>query len=139
MKRGIIIVEGEEAKNDNTSSRTIPPVLEKYLKALDLSGDKENYVFADSKLYKFAPGRKHMDSRKFAKYWEKIRLKFKFGLEYKFYSLKDTGIIDLLESGVSIEDVRGQADHHDISVTGIYARQVKSKGSDQIREKAKQF
>lgn len=139
IKNGIITVEGDEAKNDNKSFRTIPPVLKSYLQLLKLNCDAGNYVFADSKMYKFEPGKKHLDPRKLAKYWEKIRLKFNFGKEYKFYSLKDSGIIDLLESGVSIEDVRAQADHHDISVTGIYARQVKPKGSAQIREKAKQF
>jgi integrase/recombinase XerD len=60
-------------------------------------------------------------------------------MEYKFYSLKDTGIIDLLTAGVSIEDVRDQADHHDISVTAIYARHAKPQGSDQIRKLSRKF
>lgn len=139
MDRKLIAVRSEEAKNDNISHRTVPDILIPYLEKLDLSGDEEDYVFTNIEVYKFKPGKVHMDPRKFSKYWEKIRSRFGFGLEYKFYSLKDTGIIDYLESGVSIEDVRGQADHSDISVTGIYARQAKPKGSSQIREKAKDF
>jgi integrase len=139
LERRIIRVDEENAKNDNTSYRTIPDILNPFLENLLLSGDKDNYVFSDDKHYNFAPGKHHMNPRKISKYWSKLRDKFGFAMNYKFYSLKDTGIIDLLEAGVSPEDVRDQADHYDLSVTSVYARHIKPTGSEAIRKLAKEF
>ena len=139
IERKLIRVDEEQAKNDNTSFRTVPDILIPFLKKLVLSGHKDSFVFSDDEHYNFAPGKRHMDPRKISKYWAKLRLKFGFAMNYKFYSLKDTGIIDLLEAGVSPEDVREQADHYDLSVTSIYARHIKPNGSDQIRKLAKKF
>lgn len=138
LKKGFIRVNPLNAKNDNESFRTIPPILTPFLSKLNLI-NPNNYVFSDDENYKFVPGIKHMDSRKISKYWSRLRPIFGLGLEHKFYGFKDSGIIDLLEAGVSIEDVRDQADHSNISVTAIYARHAKPQGSHQIREKAREF
>ena len=37
------------------------------------------------------------------------------------YSLKDSGITDMLAAGVSPAFVQGQADHSDLSITAVYA------------------
>ena len=37
------------------------------------------------------------------------------------YSLKDSGITDMLAAGVSPAFVQGQADHSDLSITSVYA------------------
>ena len=139
LEHRIIKVDEENAKNDNTSYRTIPDILVPFLENLLLSGDKDNYVFSDDKHYNFAPGKQHMNPRKISKYWSKLRNKFGFGMQYQFYSLKDSGIIDLLKAGVSPEDVRDQADHYNLSVTSVYARRIKPTGSEAIRKLAKEF
>ena len=40
--------------------------------------------------------------------------------EVKFYSLKDTGITNMLEHGVPINTVQKQADHSSVAMTAIY-------------------
>jgi integrase len=139
LQKQFIRVDSAEAKNDEESFRTIPEYLMPYLEKLDLTGDHELFVFSHDKPYKFIPGKNHMDPRKISKYWARLRKKFGFGLNIKFYSLKDSGIIDLLDAGVSIEDVRDQADHHNISVTSVYARHLKPNGSAKIKELARDF
>jgi DNA-binding XRE family transcriptional regulator len=99
----------------------------------------EDFVFSNDLKFKFKPGKKHLDPRQISKFWVKLREIIGFGQNIKFYSLNDTGIIDLLAAGVSIEDVRDQADHHNISVTAIYAKHAKPHGSNQIRKLAKEF
>ena len=56
-----------------------------------------------------------------AKYWELVvRPALGFGLDLKFYSLKDTGITNMLQNGVPINLVQKQADHSSVAMTAIY-------------------
>lgn len=49
-----------------------------------------------------------------------MRKELGFGSEYQFYSLKDTGITDLLNSGVPSLSVRDQARHSELATTEKY-------------------
>lgn len=94
-----------------------------------LGNVRKNYNFASSKI--------NTNPQKLNNYWNKCRKALKLPDTYKLYSLKDTGIIDLLDNGVSVEHIRQQADHHSLSMTSIYARHIRPNGSDQIRNKAR--
>ena len=135
----LIEVEAETTKNDNRSFRTIPLALIPFIRKLKLDGDQEDYVFSEDGKYGFTPGKTYCDPRKISKYWANLRPKFKLDKVHKFYSLKNSGIIDMLESGISPEDVRQQADHSDLKVTSVYAKHIKPNGSIQIRKLAKNF
>ena len=43
-----------------------------------------------------------------------------FPMELKFYSLKDSGITNMLGSGVPVSFVKQQADHSSLAMTSIY-------------------
>ncbi len=45
----------------------------------------------------------------------------KFPQEYKLYSLRDTGITEMLESGIPDIKVMKHADYSSLEVTSIYA------------------
>ena len=73
-------------------------------------------------------------SEQFRRRWLKIRKALKWGDEYQFYSLKDSGIRDLANSA-GIVVARDQARHSDISTTNHYLQ-----GRDlPVREETKTF
>ncbi len=137
----LIHISADIAKNDNDSFRTIPDEIMPAIKRLDLS-DKDCYVFGEHYQWDFTPGYKLICSRKIAKYWELvIRKELGFGMDLKFYSLKDTGITNMLTSGVPINLVRQQADHSSVAMTAIYVGKKAEansalKDADILRKKA---
>lgn len=56
----------------------------------------------------------------FKKHWMKIRKECGLPDEMQLYSLKDSGITEMLEAGVSINQVKEAAGHADISTTNKY-------------------
>lgn len=112
-----IFIPGETAKNHRDSIVTIPKPLGRLFNELKIQDYPENYyLFSD----KFKPGKKRRDEKQFRDYWIKLRKLLKFPNDYKFYSLKDTGITDLLSKLGDPRLVRDQARHHSISMTDIY-------------------
>lgn len=117
----LVRVRGEIAKNDCTSYRTIPSAMLPVLRSLDLSAPADYYLFGRHKGYDFSPGRDRICERKVAKYWSDVlRPALGWGLDLQFYSLKDTGITDMANSGVPLNIVQGQADHHSLEMTSVY-------------------
>jgi len=117
MERGTIFIPGKTAKNYKDSIVTIPKPLLAYIHKMDIVRFPQNfYLFSDD----FKPGAKRRDEKQFRDYWLQIRKKLKFPVTYKFYSLKDTGITDLIGQIGDTRIVRDQARHHSISMTDIY-------------------
>ncbi len=137
LKNSVIKVNAEDTKNDNTSYKTIPLALEPYLECLQLDRcDKNHYVFGHHK--KFTPSAKRIDSREVARYWSTVvRKKLSWGMELQFYSLKDTGISNLLADGVGANYVQGQADHSSLEVTNEYVVSRTPEGHEMIRQRAR--
>ena len=74
------------------------------------------YLFGD----RFRPGVKWRSEKQFRDYWTLyVRKALKFPAKYKFYSLKDTGITEMLRSA-DVLTVRDQARHSSILMTDIY-------------------
>ena len=118
-ERQIVNVRGEVAKNDNDSQRTIPDSMLKYLSDVDLS-HPDWYLFSGAK-YEFRPGPTKIWSQRISDYWfETVRASCGFGNDLQFYSLKDTGITNMLGKGVPVSYVRQQADHSSLSMTSVY-------------------
>ena len=121
LKKQLIHIDDSIAKNDNESYRTIPNEMIPLLQCLDLTSHPDWYLFGDHPLWDFSPSRKQVCSRKIAKYWEwHVRRACGFGQEIKFYSLKDTGITNMLDKGIPINLVQQQADHSSVAMTAIY-------------------
>jgi integrase len=140
LDKQLIFVRAEIAKNDRDSVRTIPDVAIDTFRQLDLAGRSgDDYIFSWDKLFEFVPGRMKMDSRNIAKYWEKvIRKQLGWNLDKQFYSLKDTGITNMLTDNIAPNVVQSQADHTSLSITSIYIQ--KNKGiQQQIKTGAKSF
>ena len=81
------------------------------------SHPSQDYLFSDN----FAPGRIRKSEKSFRDYWTKhMRKELEFSERYKFYSLKDTGITNMLRANTDILTVRDQARHSSILITDIY-------------------
>jgi integrase/recombinase XerD len=139
FERHVINIYADDTKNDNSSFRVIPVCLEKYLKVLNIESlESTDYIFSDHSLYSFNPGKKLIDKRYFAKYWsDKVRPALGFGMELQFYSLKDTGITNLMSDGISPVFVQKQADHSSLETTNMYTDKNLPEGFDQLRNLAK--
>ena len=115
-------VSGEIAKNGKDSVRTIPDTMMPFMLALDLS-NPDLYLFGSHRLekYRFTPGTKPTIGQRIADYWRFfVRPGCGFGDDLQFYSLKDTGITNMLGDGVPISFVQQQADHSSVAMTAIY-------------------
>ena len=115
-------VKADIAKNDRESWRTIPdaalPVFNRL--RLDVA---ERYLFghhpADGS--DFRPSSVATDKKRFTDYWNRVvRPACGFGLDIQLYSLKDTGITNMLGSGVPVSFVQQQADHSSVAMTAVY-------------------
>ncbi|SFU76965.1 Site-specific recombinase XerD [Pustulibacterium marinum] len=127
-----ITIEGEASKNGKKDIVTIP---DKYMMLLVdhvKSASSENYLFSGDE---FQPGKKQLTPKKISDTWTKYRKQLNFGSEYQFYSLKDTGITDLLTNGVPAIKVRDQARHSDIRITEQYTPNLSS--ADEVVKGAK--
>lgn len=131
LDRQVIRVRSEIAKNDNESERTIPDVMMKHLKSLDLS-NKDWYLVSGGK-GDFHPGPKKICSQRISEFWEIfVRKECGFGMDVQFYSLKDSGITNMIGAGVPVSFVKQQADHSSLSITSIYLGRS-SRANEEIR------
>lgn len=78
--------------------------------------DKNCFVFSSG----FKPGKKQMGIHAIGKAWVKMRESIGLSSDYQFYSLKDTGITEMLEAGVPPKLVKELADHHSLEMTERY-------------------
>jgi integrase/recombinase XerD len=112
-----IFLPKEISKNKKDEVVTIPSQFLSQLKNHIGNAQPLEYVFSSDN---FRPGKKIMPIRKIASAWEILRADLELPSKYQFYSLKDTGITDLLNSGVAAIKVRDQARHYDIKITELY-------------------
>ena len=118
IKKQVIYVHGQNAKNHNDAVVTLPKKILQLmieLKIFDAAGS--DYLFSKN----FKPGREYRSEKFFRDYWQRVlRKELNFPERYKFYSLKDTGITNMLRQHVDTVSVRDQARHSSIDITNIY-------------------
>lgn len=118
LSKKTLRISGDISKNRKDATITLPKhviilMIENGL--FDHPGN--DYIFSDG----FAPGPKRKSEKTFRDYWTNtLRRVLKFNSEYKFYSLKDTGITNMLRANTDILSVRDQARHSNISITDTY-------------------
>ncbi|MBM6498985.1 tyrosine-type recombinase/integrase [Flavobacterium macrobrachii] len=118
-----ITIPSEISKNKNTETITIPksflPIISKHINFSNL----DDFLFSTND---FKSGKNQLNPKKVSDTWEKFRKLLKISKVFQFYSLKDTGITDLLNSGVPSIKVRNQARHSELATTEKYThRNVK--------------
>ena len=131
-----VFIPAAISKNKRDGKVTLPAEVVDLMIELDIPSQPGNfYVFGD----RMQCCAKKGTPKQFGRYWDN-HVACKDGLypELKkrgivFYSLKNTGITDMLESGIASITVRDQARHSNISTTEIYARQTSLKAPDALK------
>jgi len=116
LSKNSIFIPETISKNKKSSYITIPQQLHQVLKIHLANCNLNDYIFSE----KFRPGKEKINIRKIQSAWDILRSDLGFESKYQFYSYKDTGITDLLMSGVPAIKVRDQARHYDIKITELY-------------------
>lgn len=117
LEKQTLYIPDENSKNRKAGTVTIPAKVIHLMLELDIFSHAESdYLFSKG----FTPGRNMKNEKMFRDYWSRyVRRELKFPSNYKFYSLKDTGITSMLRKYDSIT-VRDQARHADILMTDTY-------------------
>lgn len=82
----------------------------------------------------FKPSAKPCQPKKISDTWTRLRTTCQLPKNISFYSLRDSGIIRLIELGMPLNEVAEHADHHDLTITSIYALHAKPKGVAAIKK-----
>lgn len=117
VKSGTISVDKSFSKNRKSQVVTVPDhvmMLMIDLRILELPGDW--FIFS----WDFRPGKDFRLPKYFADKWKKVATALQFPSQFKFYSLKDTGITDMIKSGEDLLAVRDQARHSSLEMTDRY-------------------
>ena len=120
---GYIILHGCNTKNKKDESVTIPFQMAQLLAIHLQNANNNDYLFGNEN---FTPSDKQLTAKKVTNKWGDFRKKYNVENIYQFYSLKDTGITDLLNSGVPAIKVRDQARHYDLKITETYTARNKT-------------
>lgn len=116
IKEQRIFISGEFSKNKRDGYVGINETLIRLMIDLGIfSHPGDWFIFGR----KFLPSKDKAGADQFNKRWVKMRKELKWGAEFQFYSLKDTGIRDLANAA-GIVIARDQARHTDISTTNKY-------------------
>lgn len=133
-----IVIPGENAKNHKERYATLThslcdalsPIVARYKNAeLYLFGKNE---FLDPDV---APANKSY----FQKSWERMRKATGLPKEMQLYSLRDTGLTDLLHAGVDQLTVQHHADHSSLAIQDIYTSHFDPGLNDRIFSNAPEF
>lgn len=117
VKNCTVTIPGSASKNKKTQTITLPKKVMAYAIELGIFGAaSEDYIFS----YGLKPGKEEINPKHFRDHWEKLRKPLRLKKEWKFYSLKDTGITAMLKDNVPAIDVRDQARHSSLAITEIY-------------------
>ncbi|MDE6927160.1 MAG: tyrosine-type recombinase/integrase, partial [Muribaculaceae bacterium] len=117
LKACTLTIPGELSKNKTTQTITLPRKVIQY--GIDIgvfSAPMDDYIFS----YRLKPGSVEIDPKHFRDHWDNVRQALKLKKEWKFYSLKDTGITEMCDRNVAPRHVKDQARHSSLAITDIY-------------------
>lgn len=127
VEQGTITIPGEASKNRETMSVTLPKKVLFYAMELGLfKHASSDYIFST----KLRPGTEQIDPKIFRDHWRKVRNALKLPKQYQFYSLKDTGITEMLDAKMASITVRDQARHSSLAITELYTRHLQKANPD---------
>lgn len=117
VKNGTITIDASKSKNKKEQVVGVPDkVMHLAIELGVLSKQSDLYLFSDGLM----PGRTPTSTKVMRDHWGKVRQALRFDKKYQFYSLKDTGVTEMLDYMPS-KTVRDQARHSSLAITDLYA------------------
>ena len=135
LSEGYIWVSEDEAKTHYSRAATLTPTLIKDISRMIQGVKPSMYLFGHG----FKPDVKPIRYQNFREEWDKMRKALKLPKEMQLYSLRDTGINEMLKAGIDPLTVMQHADHHDLSMTTRYANHIDPKLVETISSRAPAF
>lgn len=132
---GYIIVTEDESKTHYSRTATLTPRLRDDIRRMIQGARPSMYLFGHG----YKPNAKPIRYQNFREDWTKMRTELGLPEEMQLYSLRDTGINEMLKCGIDPLTVMQHADHHDLSMTTRYANHVDPHLVETISTKAPQF
>lgn len=117
LAKQTVFIPDEISKNKKNGTITLPAkVIHLMVELCVFDFPNDYYLFSD----RFKPGAHQRSEKQFRDYWaHHVRKPLRFPDKYKFYSLKDTGITNMLRH-YDVLSVRDQARHSSILMTDVY-------------------
>ena len=133
LQRQVISLPAEITKSGTERTPAIPDWMLPYLQAAGLQ-----HLPAKTWLvgHLVMPGDKPVARNTMHRRWCRLRAALHWPSTKQLYSLRDTGIIQLLRDGVDLLHVMQQAGHTDVATTNSYLRHAFPHGPAEVREKA---
>ena len=129
LKNCTLTIPGELSKNKKTQTVTLPKKVIQYgIEIGVFTAPADDFIFS----YRLKPGREGIDPKHFRDHWDNVRRALRLKKEWKFYSLKDTGITEMCDRKMASIAVRDQARHSSLAITDIYTRHNASANKDII-------
>lgn len=113
-----IYVSAENAKNHHERFASLTPELVEMLAEHIGSADERLYIFGNAAFVR--PAKVVANPQFFQKSWARMREKVGIPKEMQLYSLRDSGLTDLLHAGVDQLTVQHHADHSSLAMQDIY-------------------
>lgn len=135
LKNSTIWIDGEDSKNKKNQHITIPNALFPFLVDHLKNAKNSDYLFSTN----FIPGPVKIHPDRVTKKWNQMRKVLHISNEIHWYSLKDSGITDLLRAGVPLISVRDQARHYSSAQTDTYTPKELKKADKNIQTSGVKF
>lgn len=129
LQKSTIFISADTSKSRNNKIVSVPKHLHKMLLEQIKEASQNDLLFSADK---FKAGSKACHPDKITKWWATMRKNLKITTKIDWYSLKDTGITDLLEAGVPLISVRNQARHHSSNQTDAYTPLSMKKADENV-------
>lgn len=123
-RESLLIIPPDISKNHKERVFSVPEELMSYFRTI-CHYPSEYFIFSDRNTYE--PGPKHLASTRIDDTWSEMREALSLPKEYQFYSLKDTGITEMLEAGVPAKFVKELAGHHSLEMTEKYTHRSEAR------------
>ena len=119
VEAGTVSVPAEASKNRQSMVVTLPKsVLFRMMEMGIFKSPSDDFLFSKN----LRPGPQQIDTIVFRRHWDSLRSALGLRKEWQFYSLKDTGITEMLDNNIASITVRDQARHSSLAITEVYTR-----------------
>ena len=129
-----VCVNSDVAKNHNTRYTALTNELINDLQYIR-DYKKDMFIFSQNMM----PGYIQAHRAKYTKMWINLRKELRLDKTMQLYSLRDSGIIEMLDANINAKKVQQHADHHSLEMTQIYTKHADPKLGRTIRKKAPKF
>lgn len=137
LKNRVIHVPAHAAKNGEARWPTIGDALMPYLLSLPWDRLSSNSLLIGKD---FVPGGEPVKrTDQYTRRWSKLRKELKLPKQYQFYSLRDSGIVHMINNKVPMNEVMMQAAHADLTTTTKYVRFANPEAVDALKGLKKGF